>query len=392
VQQIGAPKFFTPDQISLARQQNETRHRRCAEKYAILKTKVLAVFSRSKCQSATTFLTTETPRRRAALQRSNLSSKNNNTRAALNRRFPYFSYFVLSPSYFIAMPQPEPLIRDISDTALWAAIYRARETDRAGALFHDPFAGRLAGERGERIAAEMEFSSTHLWSWTVRTYLFDQFISEQIQQGVDLVVNLAAGLDARPYRMALPASLRWVEVDLPQILDYKEQVLAGEKPVCALERVRLDLSDAVARRALFERLGGQGEKALIITEGLIIYLTPDEVGSLAQDLAQPASFQRWVTDLASPRVLAMLQKNVGSSLKRAGSPLKFGPEQGGAFFQSFGWRAITGHPMLKTAARLHLLPFWLRVIAMLPGPATPEGSHPFAGVCLLGREQLTTNH
>ena len=78
----------------------------------------------------------------------------------------------------------------------------------------------------------MPFFEQHAWTWVTRTYLFDQFITEQVEEGVDLVLNLAAGLDARPYRMALPPSLRWVEVDLPELLTYKEEVLAGEKPVC----------------------------------------------------------------------------------------------------------------------------------------------------------------
>jgi hypothetical protein len=56
--------------------------------------------------------------------------------------------------------------------------------------------------------------------------------------------------------MRLPASLKWVEVDLPDILDYKDEVLKAEKPVCSLERIRLDLSDAKARRSLFDRLAG----------------------------------------------------------------------------------------------------------------------------------------
>ena len=109
-----------------------------------------------------------------------------------------------------------------------------------------------------------------------------------------MVVNLAAGLDARPYRMALPSSLKWVEVDLPGILDYKEEILRGEKPVCALERVRLDLSDVSSRRDLFRRLGEGAKRVLVITEGLLIYLTAEEVGALAEDLAAPESFQRWV--------------------------------------------------------------------------------------------------
>jgi len=128
-------------------------------------------------------------------------------------------------------PPSEPLIRNVSDTARWVAVYRARETERPDAHFRDPFARRLAGERGEQIAKSMPLGRDNDWSMITRTYLGDQFINAQVQQGVDMVVNLAAGLDARPYRMVLPAFLKWVEVDLPEILAYKEEILRGEKPV-----------------------------------------------------------------------------------------------------------------------------------------------------------------
>jgi hypothetical protein len=140
------------------------------------------------------------------------------------------------------MSTREPLVRNISDTALLAAIYRARETERPDAVFRDPFARRLAGERGDQIAKSMPFSERATWAWITRTYAYDEFIKQQIREGVDMVVNLAAGLDARPYRMNLPASLHWIEVDLPGILDYKEEILRGEKPTCILDRARLDLS------------------------------------------------------------------------------------------------------------------------------------------------------
>ncbi len=178
----------------------------------------------------------------------------------------------------------------------------------------------------------MPFAEKQAWTWVTRTYLFDQFVTEQVAQGVDLVLNLAAGLDARPYRMELPPSLRWVEVDLPELLDYKDEVLAGEKPACNLERIRLDLANIDARRELFDRLGKDARKALIITEGLIIYFAPEEVASLAQDLARPPGFQRWTIDVASPGLLAMLQKNLGKSLGQGGAALKFGPEEGPGFF------------------------------------------------------------
>jgi O-methyltransferase involved in polyketide biosynthesis len=65
------------------------------------------------------------------------------------------------------------------------------------------------------------------------------------------VVNLAAGLDTRPYRLKLSPSLKWIEVDLPAMIDYKEEILATEKPVCVLERFRVNLADVAARRELF---------------------------------------------------------------------------------------------------------------------------------------------
>jgi O-methyltransferase involved in polyketide biosynthesis len=76
----------------------------------------------------------------------------------------------------------DPTIHHISDTARWAAVYPARETERGNALFHDPFARRLAGESGEQIAKDTPFHEKHSWGWLTRTYLFDRIISQQIGQ------------------------------------------------------------------------------------------------------------------------------------------------------------------------------------------------------------------
>ena len=278
-----------------------------------------------------------------------------------------------------------PLIRNISDTALWVAVYRARETERPDALFRDPLARKLAGERGEQIARSMQFGERHAWSYVARTWLVDRIVTEQVTQGTDMVVNLAAGLDTRPYRMDLPRSLRWIEVDLPGMIDYKEQVLGGEKAACELRRVRLNLSNLNARRELFAELGRSATKVLVLSEGLIIYLTRDEVGTLARDLAAQPSFQSWVLDLVSPGLLKMLQKNLGAPLSAAGSPLKFGPEEGPEFFLPYGWKLAEVHSLLKTAARVKRLSFGMRLAALLPQSNGRQGSRPWGAMCLLRR-------
>jgi len=283
------------------------------------------------------------------------------------------------------MAVTDPLIRNISDTALWVAVYRARETERPDALFRDPYARRLAGARGEEIASSIPFSDRATWAWVARTVLFDRFIADEVRAGADLVVNLAAGLDARPYRMDLPPSLKWVEVDLPGVLSYKEEILADAKPVCALERVRLDLSDGPARRALFERLGRGGRRALIVSEGLLIYLEAEDVAALARDLAAPASFRSWVLDLASPGLLRMIRKDAGERFAAAGAALRFGPAEGPGFFLPHGWRPVDVRTPLKEAARHGRLPLFLRLLAMLPESSGAQGSRPWSGVCLFER-------
>ena len=281
---------------------------------------------------------------------------------------------------------PEPLIRDISDTARWVAVYRARESERPDAVFTDPFARALAGHRGEQIAKAMPFGDQSAWAFIARTFVFDRLIDRALAEGVDLVVNLAAGLDARPYRMALPASLRWVEVDLPEILDYKAEVLAEATPRCALERVPLDLSNADARRGLVDRLGRAATRALVLSEGLLVYLMADEVCALGRDLARPASFVSWIADIASPGLLKMLRERMGALVAAAGAPYVFAPADGPAFFERCAWSAVEVTSMLKTAHRLKRLPFMLRMFAMLPESTGPQGDRPWSGVCLLRRK------
>jgi len=279
------------------------------------------------------------------------------------------------------MTEQDLTVRGVSDTARWVAYFRALETRRHDALFRDPYAERLAGEHGFQIANALPDGNKHEWAWVARTYLFDQFLSRAIQEGADLVVNLAAGLDARPYRMNLPATLQWVEVDLPEIVSYKEEILANEKPRCRLERISLDLSDVPARRELFATLDDKAKKVIVASEGLLIYFTSAEVALLAEDLADGKHFQNWIIDLASPGQLRLMQRTTGKQLSEAGAPFKFGPAKGANFFIPYGWKPKDVQGMLKTAAHFKRAP--VELLSLLPEPKGNPGNYPWTGVCLL---------
>jgi len=284
------------------------------------------------------------------------------------------------------MDETSIVVRNISDTARWAAVFRAKETERPDALFRDPYAARLAGSLGVEIANTLPEGNSHAWAWVARTFLFDQFIVREILAGADMVVNLAAGLDARPYRMQLTPELQWVEIDLPEILEYKAAILRDEKPRCRLERIAVDLADVAARQTVLQRVTERARKILVLTEGLIIYLETEQVISLAQDLAAHVQFQGWVTDMHSPGLLRMMQRTTGKHLSQVGAPFKFGPAEGPPFFERYGWRVEEVRGLLKTAARHKRLPWGLQLFSYLPESKGAQASRPWSGVCLFARK------
>jgi len=285
-------------------------------------------------------------------------------------------------------PMAEHAVSHISDTALWAAYFRAEEAKRKDALFADPYAEKLEGGRGTEIAKTIPSGQANAWAWVTRTYLFDKFLCEEIENGADLIVNCAAGLDARPYRMKLPANLRWVELDLPDILSYKEGILAAEQPRCLLQRIRVDLANEVERQRVFATVASQGKRGIVLTEGLLIYLAPEQVASLARDLAACDSFHRWILDIHSPGLLRMMQRQTGKALAKAGVPFRFGPAERAGFFRPFGWEAAHVESLLKTAARFGRPPWLLRLLAKLPESKEAVSDRPWSGVCLLENKKL----
>ena len=278
-------------------------------------------------------------------------------------------------------------IENVSDTARWVAYYRARETQRPDALFHDPFAIRLAGPEADAIMQVLPKNTAIANAIVIRTVVMDEIILDCVtNRGVDTVINLAAGLDSRPWRMALPPSLRWVDVDLPGILDHKTNTLAADRTVCLYEAVPADLTVPGVADALFARLGAGSRCALVITEGLLIYLKPEQVAALGRALHVPGSFAWWLTDLASADLLKYIDRSHSKFLQNA--PFQFGPKEGTAFFTPLGWheseyRSTTTEARQRGRPMPHDLLF--RIISTLMSAKRVAELQRFSGIVLFKR-------
>jgi len=225
----------------------------------------------------------------------------------------------------------------------------------------------------------------------VRTAVMDEIIMRLVtQQGVDTVLNLAAGLDARPYRLDLPRELHWIDVDLEGILSYKEAALAGEQPRCRVEFVRADLTNQAARRSLFQRAGAQAKRALVIAEGLLVYLKPEDVTSLAKDLSAQPAFRWWLIDLGSPALQQFLSRTWGNQLRAGNAAMLFFPEEGTAFFTPAGWGEAEYHPIFDEALRLRRAPkmAWVwRLLGLFASKKRRAQFKRFSGVVLLENDK-----
>jgi methyltransferase (TIGR00027 family) len=261
---------------------------------------------------------------------------------------------------------PEPVITGVPDTAFMVAAWRALESERPDALFRDPLAARLAGERGRVIADRLRANRMGRWQVTVRTVVIDDMIRAAVDGGVTTVLNLGAGLDSRPYRLSWPASLRWIEVDFPQTIALKDAVLRDERTSCRLERAALDLTDRPARNKLLADVSASAPSTLVLTEGVVPYLTNDAVGALADDLRQLRGAS-WIVDYISPEA-SQFRKKMRLMRHMQAAPFLFEPADWFAFFAAHGWQpAVTTYlaPEGRRLGRPAPLPRWLRLLLRL---------------------------
>ncbi len=189
-------------------------------------------------------------------------------------------------------------ITHVSDTALMVAACRAHETALDDAYVRDPFAARLAGERGPAILSALPHAAVLRIGLAIRTLFVDQLLREALEaHPIATVLSVGCGLDTRPWRLDLPSGLRWIEIDFADVLDYKDKLMAGEVPRCRRERLTVDVNDPVQRIAIYEAAGAS--PALMITEGLLLYLPAATVEALAAESSDQSGIAHWISDITT---------------------------------------------------------------------------------------------
>ena len=229
----------------------------------------------------------------------------------------------------------------VANTGLLVAAIRAVESTRDDRLFTDPFAAKLAGDTGRALlaAAMAEAGERSTTQIVVRTRFWDEALLRAARRANQVVI-LAAGMDARAYRLAWPDGTGVYELDQPAVIAAKAEVLADDEPRCRRVPIGIDLSDDWPSALRSTGFDPQMPSVWLI-EGLLQYLDKGAVRTLFERidaLSAPNSVLLYdvvgQTLLESPMMASLLR-----SMAEQGSPWLFGTDEPGELAERHGWSA-----------------------------------------------------
>jgi methyltransferase (TIGR00027 family) len=227
----------------------------------------------------------------------------------------------------------------VAATGLLVAAMRAEESLRGDALFHDPFAERLAGDDGRRLLAEANLQTGQASApIVVRTKLYDDAL---LRLDPSQTVILAAGMDARSYRLPWREGATVFEVDQPHVMAVKDERLAGEKPRCRRPAVGVDLAEGWPKMLQAQRFNATVPTVWLI-EGLLQYLHAPAVEQLfARVDALSACGSLLLYDVVGTALLeAPLSAATLAYMEKLGAPWVFSSDAPAALVEGHGWTAI----------------------------------------------------
>jgi methyltransferase (TIGR00027 family) len=178
------------------------------------------------------------------------------------------------------------IVTGLGITALGVAATRAVESSMPDALIDDPFSGAFVsavdspvplplgwpaqGEQVDDRQAAILHTSRYIG---VRSRFYDDFVDDALRGGAGQVVLLAAGLDTRAFRLHWPADVTLYELDQPQVLAFKDDVLQDRRtePGCRRVTVGIDLREDWPG-ALTAAGFTTGVPTAWVAEGLLSYL------------------------------------------------------------------------------------------------------------------------
>lgn len=259
----------------------------------------------------------------------------------------------------------------VAATGLLAAAVRAEESRRDDPLFTDPFAERLAGADGRRLLADaVAATGQSPAEIAIRTRFFDEALLDAQSDGASQVVILAAGMDARAYRLDWRPDTTVYEVDQPQVIAAKNERMAGAPPRCHRVAVGIDLAEDWPEALLHQGFSSSAKTAWLV-EGLLQYIDAGAVDTLfarIEALSAPGHVL-FYNVIGQTLLEAPFLQSTQEFMRRLGAPWVFGTDTPGALVEGRGWTTVVTD-VAEPGSRWHR---WEHPVVPMDVPGVPRG-------------------
>lgn len=207
------------------------------------------------------------------------------------------------------------------ETMLITLYAKAIESQSKDPIIHDPVA-EAAIRRIDYDFNNLKMSKYQIHSLGARAKVFDEWTEEYLTKNLEnTVLYLGCGLDSRVFRINLPESVEWFDVDFPETIELRKRILPKQNKYYMI-------GSSVTEESWLNQIPSD-RPVLIIAEGLLYYLTEDEVKTLFKRLINHFPEGQIIFDTFSPffirmqRLIKRLQKT-NRAINTPGAKMKWG--------------------------------------------------------------------
>jgi methyltransferase (TIGR00027 family) len=206
----------------------------------------------------------------------------------------------------------------VSETMLITLAGRAEDSRKPNSILHDTWAADAFDQLDytwKRTRLDKGFYATNL----LRGRLFDTWTTEFLNANPEAtVLHLACGLDSRAFRVNWGPGVRWVDVDMPEVVALREKVMPSPSSLRGDYKL---VASSVTESAWLEDIPAD-RPTVVVMEGLLPYLGEDGVKQLLQRICDRFPSGQLMFDVAGSFLLRIQALN--RPISRTGAIMTFG--------------------------------------------------------------------
>lgn len=227
-------------------------------------------------------------------------------------------------------------MKPISKTAFYCCGVRMQDAELSKPVCGDVYAKAFMNEDGLKILDAFKDETRPNASNVARHRVIDDLLRQELLANPGLtVVIIGAGFDSRAFRLKGGS---WVELDEPQVIEYKNERLRAANCENELQRIPIDF----ATDSLEEKIGPFANRSpvVVVIEGVFMYLEQEVIDELLQTLRRVFPSHKLICDLMTRQFFENYGRTIHEKLTGMGATFKFTVDNPGEIFLKNGYQHL----------------------------------------------------